>query len=162
MRFRVTHILAGMAIVFALLAAADFGVVAVCDGWYDLTVEIDSDAAARVSSVSYLAVHRLRMADAVVASIDDHLEFMEHQDSIAPFVIRVGHSHRKSLFRTWGHVQEYSHVVVVLHHADGSRAIHRLPVPHRDHSRRIVVTGKSALPLRSEIGRPRLVPPNGD
>jgi hypothetical protein len=142
MKFRIKHLLLIPAIVLALGAVADYAVVAICDGGYDLTVELDAESAVNVSSVSYLGVNRPHVADSIIASIDDNLKFMERQESVDPFVIRVGHSCRRSLFgRTWGHVQEYSHIVVVLHHPDGSRTIHRLTVPDRKQSRRVVVEG---------------------
>lgn len=143
---RVAYFLFAVAIGVTLLIALNVGQEAICDGWYDLTVEVDADSAANVSSVSYLGVNGTDAADAVVASISDYLEFMKHRDSASPFVVSVGFSYRESaLGRRSGYVQEYSHVIVVLHHNDGSMEIHRLEIPDREVSRQIVVTDKNAI-----------------
>jgi len=135
----------GVLLVFAL-AFYEFASVSVCDGWYDLTVEVDAESATGVSRVSYMPVNQRDMADAIIATVDKQMQFMEHQTGVAPFTVNVGFSYRASnLGRTWGHVQEYSHIVVVLHRDDGSRSVHCLAVPHRDDSRHIVVTAANAI-----------------
>ncbi len=110
----------------------------ICCGWYDLTVEIDREFAPNVSRVSYMGANR-GLSEAVIASVDEYLEFMDHQDSVEPIILPVGFSYREVLGQTWGDVQEYSDVIVVLHHDDGSKEVHRLEVPHRDDTRRILV-----------------------
>ena len=140
---RVAAILAFLLV--AGLAFFVFAPVEVSDGWYDLTVEIDADCAAGVSLVSYLPADNRDMADAIVATVDNQFRFMEHQDTVEPFTVNVGFSLRASKFGlTWGHRQQYSHLIVVLHRDDGSRVLHRLAIPHRDDSRKIIVTVASA------------------
>jgi hypothetical protein len=124
----------------------EFAFVNVCDGSFNVTVEIDAESAKDVSRVSYLPIRRAQMDKTPDDSYLNQVKFMEHQDSVEPFAVRVGISCRESnLGRTWGYVQQYSHLIVVLQHADGSRAVHRVEIPTRDGSRRIVVTAASAI-----------------
>ncbi len=143
---RVAVVMGVLLVVVLALAFYDFVFVAVCDGWYDLTVEVDAESATGVSRVSYMPANQREVEGAIVAAIDNHLQFMEHQAGVAPFTVNVGFSFRASgLGRTWGHVQRYSHIVVVLHRDDGSRSVHCLAVPHRDDARLVVVTGANAI-----------------
>ena len=131
-------------IVLGVCVFREFATVAYCDGSYDLTVEIDEDSATGVTSVSYLGANGSDMADSFIAMLDELSESMEHRESAEQFAVHVGFSYRASNSgRTWGHVQEYSHLIVVLHQDDGTRVVHRLTVPHRDDSRHIVVTHAS-------------------
>ena len=124
----------------------EFAIVKVCDGWLDVTVEIDAESAKDVSRVSYILINQSQMASTLGDSLDVELKLAHHQDSVEPFTVRVGTSCRESnLGRTWGYAQQYSHLIVVLQHADGSRIVHRLAIPSRDGSRRISVTAASAI-----------------
>ena len=124
----------------------EFGTESDCDGWYGLTVVIEENAARNVSGVSFLPVSRADMADAIVDSIDEQLRIMEYQDSVDPFTVKVGFSYRESILgRRWGHAQEYSHIIVVLHDDNEPRRLHRLVIPHRDDSRRITVNDANAI-----------------
>lgn len=134
-----------IAVSLLVVAFLFFGSAFIADGWYDLTVEVSPEIAEGVSQVSYLCANDAEMADAITASIDEQLRFMEHQTTAGPFTVSVGFSFRGSaLGPTWGHVQEYSHIVVVLDYADGSRVVHRLGIPHREESKLIVVLPASA------------------
>ena len=74
------------------------------------------------------------------------VKYMKHQDSVEPFRVMVGISCRASNFgRTWGNEQQFSHVIVVLQHVDGSCTVHRVEIPSREVSRRILVTAASVI-----------------
>lgn len=122
---------------------------AVCDGHYDLTVELDAALAARTKSISYIAVHGEDTAKAVIAAIRHHdCRELQHQNSAAPIVIPVGIRYHVSwLGRRWGDVQEYSHFIVVLTLLDGSEEVHCLTIPHRDISGQIVVNSDSLVDI---------------
>lgn len=127
-------------------AAYEFAFVKVCDGSFNVTVEIDAESAKDVSRISYLPIRRAQMDKTPDDSCVNQVKFMEHQDSVEPFTVTVGISCRQSnLGRTWGYVQQYSHLIVVLQHADGSSRVHQLEIPTRDGSRRIIVTAASAI-----------------
>jgi hypothetical protein len=134
-----------LAVVLGAFAFYEFAVVAVCDGWYGLTVEVDPEMAGDVSRVSYVGANNEEMARSLVAMVDDLNRSMDERDSADPFLVNVGFSFRASnlLGRTWGYGQQYSHIVVVLHRTDGSRTVHLLPVPHRNDSKRVIVTASS-------------------
>ncbi len=118
----------------------------VCDGSFDVTIEIDAESAKDVTRVSYLPIRRAQMDNTPDDSYVNQVKFMEHQDSVEPFTVLVGTSCGASnLGRTWGHVQQFSHVIVVLQHVDSSRKVHRVEIPTRDGSRRIIVTAASAI-----------------
>ena len=139
-----------LSVVLGCFAFYEFAIVAVCDGWYDLTVEIDPELAGDVSRVSYVGASNEDMAESLVPMVDDLNGSMGERDSVDPFLVNVGFSFRVSnpLGRTWVYGQQYSHIIVVLHRTDGSRAVHLLPVPHRNDSRRVIVTAASAAQHR--------------
>lgn len=113
---------------------------AYCAGQYELTVDVDSDLAGGIREVAYVGVSNAKTADSMSPEIDSFLDSMNREPAV-PFVVQVGFSYRESMLgRTWGHVQEYAELIVVLIRNDGSRGVHRLPVPHRNESRRIFVT----------------------
>lgn len=144
MRFRVQHIMLATAALAVILFALDYSQVAICDGWYDIRVECDEEASAQIEGVSFIGVNGFDTANIVLNAVGDHLSEMNDLDSAPPFDMRVGHSHRASMFgRTWGHVQEYSHVVVVLFLAEGSKEVHCLTVPHRNEAKQITIDENS-------------------
>jgi hypothetical protein len=119
---------------------------AVCDGFYDVTVQLAPDYNPGATSLSYICCHDSEEADAVLQSLDDRLAVdATNKPSVAPFDIQTGVSWRRSLGYTWGYYRQYSEIVLVLHRADGTRVVHRLPIPDRKESRQIVVTAASAL-----------------
>lgn len=127
-------------------AVYEFAIVKVCDGSFNVTVEIDTELAKDVTRVSYMPVRQTQMDNTPGDSYVKQVKVMEHQDSVEPFTVRVGISCRASnLGRTWGHTQQYSHLIVVLQHVDGSNKVHRVAIPSRDGSRRIVVTAAGAI-----------------
>lgn len=123
--------------------------IAVCDGHYDLTVELDAALAARTKSISYIAVHGEDTAKAVIAAIRHHdCRELQHQNSAAPIIVPAGFSYRVSwLGSRWGDVQYYSHLIVVLSLVDGSEEVHCLTIPHRDITRQIVVNSDSLVDI---------------
>ena len=132
----------------AAIAFYELGIAMICDGSYDLTVEFAPDAARGVSGVSFVCASNAEMADAIVAAVEKRSDFseMENRKTAEPFEVTVGFSYRESnLGRKWGYVQQFSHIVVVLHRVDGTRAVHQLAIPNRNESRRIVVTASNAI-----------------
>ncbi|MEZ6072984.1 MAG: hypothetical protein R3C10_22650 [Pirellulales bacterium] len=142
---RVVLPLVGMLV--AVVAFAEFGEVAVCDGWYDLTVTTVEECAEGVSRVSYIGAHNAETARSFAADIDGLFNEMWHIDSVEPFAVTVGYSFRASqlLGRTWDHSQEHSHLVVVLDRFVSTRRIYLVAIPHRDISRDIVVSASGAI-----------------
>lgn len=120
--------------------------VAVCDGSYQLQIELEPEAASGVSSISYIGVGSADVAEDVTRSIDKQLQFMEHIEPVAPFNVAVMFSYRSRFGETWGDTQKFSHIVVVLHQEDGGTSTHILPVPHRDISRHLVVSNENRVP----------------
>lgn len=119
--------------------------MAICDGSYDLTVEISSGIDDSVSGISYLCVNNDEMAEAVLRAADTEIPLMSHRATKDPFTVNVGISYRRSgLGRTWGDVQQFSHIVVVLHRDNGSRDTYCVAIPRREKSRRVVVDKASA------------------
>jgi hypothetical protein len=99
-----------------------------------------------VSRVSYLGVNSEETADAVAANVENDSLFMLHRSNAEPFDVEVGFSlHTSMLGLRRKEFQEYSHLVVVLCREDGSRSVHKLPVPHRTVVRRVVVTPENAI-----------------
>lgn len=133
-------------LLLAGFAVYEFAIVKVCDGSFNVTVEIDAELAKDVTRVSYMPVRQTQMDNTPDDVYIKQVKFMEHQDSVEPFKVRVGTSCRASnLGRTWGHVQQFSHVIVVLQHLDGASTAHRMAIPSGDGSRRIVFAAASAI-----------------
>lgn len=127
-------------------AFSEFVNVAVCDGWYDLIVEISPELFANAESIACVGASNADMAASYAVADDEMWPDVEKSESSHSLTLHVGFSCRASglLGRTWGHVQQYSHVVVVISRSDGSREVYIAPVPHRDVSKHIVVTASSA------------------
>jgi len=127
-------------------AFAEFVTVAVCDGWYDLVVDISPELTDDAQAIAFVGANNSDMAQSFTSAVDDMLPHFEKSDSTEMLTLNVGFSYRASglLGRTWGHVQEYSHVVVVISRSDGTRNVYIAPVPHRDDSKHIVVTAACA------------------
>ena len=133
-------------LMLAGFVAFEFAFVKVCDGSFNVTVEIDAELAKDVTRVSYVPVNQAQIDDTPVESYVRQVKFLEHQDSVEPFKVRVGTSCRASnLGRTWGHTQQFSHVIVVLQHLHGSSTVHRMAIPSGDGSRGTVVTAADAI-----------------
>ena len=124
----------------------EFAIVAVCDGSYELTIEVDTELAREVTSISYVGVSQ-RDVSSIVAAGPSNPEFVEIPDRATPFAIHVGTSERASnlLGHTWGYVQQYSHIVVALRYSDGTQTMHVLPIPHKDVSTRLTMTADSVV-----------------
>lgn len=131
---------------FVGLMALDSRTAAFCDGSYELTIEIDAEASAGLKDIAYVGAGSHQLAEDMLLSIDEYLETMKHKSSASLFVVPVGFSYRESMLgHKWGHTQEYSDLIVVLFRHDGSRSVHRLPIPHRADSRLVFVTTDNAL-----------------
>jgi|GEM_PF-4582532 len=140
-----------IALTFLLLIAgwfafAEFVNVAICDGSYDLVVDISPELTHDAQAVAFLGANNSNTTDAITNAVDEMLPHFEQSDSIETLTLNIRFSFRASgvLARTWGHVQEYSHVVVVISRSDGTRDVYTVPVPHRDDSTHIVVTAACA------------------
>ena len=72
----------------------EFAFVNVCDGSFNVTVQIDAESAKDVSRISYLPIRRAQMDKTPDDSYVNQVKFMEHQDSVEPFTVRVGTSCR--------------------------------------------------------------------
>lgn len=133
-------------LIIAILAAAlaiyyEFGTAAYADGSYEVMVDFELTSPEDISSIFYIPVNDDELARQITHDIPKHLEYMEHLKSAEPFVINAGFSYRMSpLGRRWGHVQEFSHLIVVVKYNDGSSETHKLQVPHRDQQTHIVVS----------------------
>ena len=131
-----------------LLALYDCGVVAVCDGSYRLTVDIDPEISADIANIRYIGYHSTEMGDALQANIDGNLlEVNQPEELSDSFKVSVGTTLRYTTFGyDWMDVQQYSEMIVVLFRDDGTRSVHRLEVPHRDITRRVVVSEENQVP----------------
>ena len=127
-------------------AFAEFANVAICDGWYDLVVDIAPELSADAESIAFVGANNADMATSFGNAVDDMLPHFDKSDSTETFTLNVGFSYRAFclLGRTWGHAREYSHVVVVISRSDGTHDVYIAPVPHRDDSKHIVVTASCA------------------
>ena len=115
-------------------------------GSYELTVEIDTDLANDVKQISYLGADSLENAESYLTMLSDLKNSMEYRDSTEQFVIDVNFTFHQSKFGPPKRDrQEYSHLLVVLGYGDGSTSTHRVEIPHRSQSRRVVVS--SANPV---------------
>ena len=82
-----------IAVMGALLAAAlvfyEFGTVAICDGWYDLTVKIDAEVSRGVTHVSYVGAYNAEIADSYIEIIDELTKSVERYDAATPVIVSV-------------------------------------------------------------------------
>lgn len=133
-------------LLLAGFVAYEFAFVKVCDGSFRVTVEIDAESAKDVTLVSYMPIRLAQMDSTPDDVYVNQVKYMEHQDSLEPFTVRVGTSCRASnLGRTWGHVQQFSHVIVVLQRIDSSGTVHRVKIPSRDDARRTVISVENEI-----------------
>ena len=130
-----------------LLVLCDFSSVSICDGSYQLIVEIEPKIAADESQIYYIGYHGSELGDKLQANIDNELSFMNQPEDIADsFQVGVRTTiHRSPLGRTWGYVQQFSEMIVVLLHEDGTRSVYRLEIPQRDISRRVVLSAENLV-----------------
>lgn len=135
----------GIAAILLVVAGLiyEFGLVAICDGSYDLTVTVNSISGSPIRAVSCEGV---RNKDEARSRLEDLLppETRLWSASAEPFtgqplIVSIPFSFRESgLGRTWGDTQLRG-LLVIVQYQDGERMGKAIEIPHRRESRSVTV-----------------------
>ncbi len=122
----------------------EFGMVAMCDGRFPVTVTIKSTATAPLTKVAYAVMPSEAIAHEFIQRSDDPVSAFIFQDVPEfdgdPFTVDVQFSLKSSsLGREWDYHQ-FEAIVLLLEFKNGQKVLEVVPIPDRDEPRTIHVT----------------------
>jgi hypothetical protein len=135
----------GIVAAFFLVAALvyEFGLVAICDGFYDLSVTVKSLSSSPIRSVSCEGFRTTKDAQLSLAYLlppETHT-YSASADPFTgePLIVLLPLSFKESpLGRTWGDFQ-FRGLLVIVEYQDGRRVGNAVEIPHRRESRSVTV-----------------------
>ena len=125
----------------------DYSSVTRACGRYQLTVELPPELATEVAGIRYEPIYKDSFGDAILYNLDASLPEMHTADSADnSFIAMIGHSYKESPLGYKYDYFQYTQLIVVLQLADGTRSVYRLEIPHKDVSRRVVLSSENQIP----------------
>ena len=140
MRTFIGFVIAG---IITLILVIEFGCKSICDGSYDLTVEVVSTSSSPIAAVSCEGFGKVEQAQELLEYLPppETKTYSASADPFtgAPLVVLIPLSFRMSPSgRTWGDTQ-FRGLLVIVQYRDGKRVGKALEIPHRRESRSITV-----------------------